>query len=95
MNTEFNYYSFMLNNRERIYYSSVYHETAEEILDWAARYNFITEKDISNCNNVKRLLPDEVQLRNQTLYEAWWEKLQSDTCKSGKAPPTIGEVQLD
>lgn len=92
---EFNYYSFFLQGKERIFYTYVTLDTKEEILKWAKDFNFIKETDIPKCNNIRLLSPKEVKEKNKTLYEEWWEKHKNDKSLSGKTPPTIGEVQLD
>lgn len=48
---DFNYYSFILNGEERIFYTYVTLDK-EEILDWALRYNFIKKSDVENCSNI-------------------------------------------
>ena len=92
---DFNYYSFILNEQERIYYTYETHSTKEEILDWAVRYNFISEKDIEKCSEVRMLSADEVDERNKELYKLWWNEHKNDNSLCGAIPPTIGEVQLD
>lgn len=91
----FNYYSFILNGQEKIYYTYVVHDTTEEILEWAERFGFIQENDIPNCTNVRVLSMKEVEERNKKLYNLWWNKHHNDAHISGMVPPTIGEVQLN
>lgn len=91
---DFNYYSFFLNEEERIFYTYVKLDT-EEILDWAIRYSFIDKNDIDKCSNIRALTPEEVERRNKELYKEWWEEHKNDTSLCGKIPPTIGEVQLN
>jgi len=92
---DFNYYSFILNGAERIFYTYVTLDNEEDILSWAVRYGFIKESDISNCNNARLLTPEEVEKRNKELYKAWWEQHKNEGSLSGKIPPTIGEAQLN
>ena len=47
----FNYYSFKLNEQERIYYTYEKHTSKEVILDWAVLYNFILTEDVEKCKN--------------------------------------------
>lgn len=91
---DFNYYSFFLNGEERIFYTYVKLD-ADEILDWAIRYGFISRTDIEKCSNMRALTPDEVKEKEKKLYKEWWEEHKNDTSLSGKAPPTIGEAQLN
>lgn len=92
---EFNYYSFILNGKERIYYTYVTNDTEQEILDWAVRFNFIDESEIKKCSNVRALTSSEVEARNKELYKEWWNEHKDDDSLCGKIPPTIGEVQLN
>lgn len=91
----FNYYAFDLDGDERIFYTYVTLNDAEDILSWAVRYGFIKECDIENCSNVRFLSPVEVENRNKALYKEWWERHKNDESLSGQMPPTIGEVQLN
>ena len=91
----FNYYSFYLRGVERIYYTSVTHDSAEEILDWAVRFNFIHEEDVPLCSNARLLPEEEVKQRNAVLYGLWWDKHKDSGSLSGRIPPTIGEVLLN
>lgn len=91
----FNYYSFWLRGKERIYYTYVTNDTEEEILDWAIRFGFIDEEDKEQCSNVRALSPAQVQERNKALYRDWWDEHKNDDTLSGKIPPTIGEAQLN
>ena len=91
---DFNYYSFVLNGEERIFFTYVELDT-DEILDWAVYYGFIEKSDVEKCNNIRALTPNEVEERNKKLYKKWWEEHKNDTSLSGKIPPTIGEVQLN
>lgn len=91
---DFNYYSFILNGEERIFYTYVTLDKVE-ILDWALRYNFIKKSDVENCSNVKALTPSEVEAKNKALYKEWWENHKNDDSLCGKIPPTIGEAQLN
>jgi len=90
----FNFYSFFLRGEERIYYAYIKNETEEEILDWAARFNFIKEEDFKDCSNIRELSHEEVKERNQALYKEWYEKYKDSPSLCGMAPPTIGEVLL-
>lgn len=92
---KFHYYSFILNGRERIFYTYGELVTEDDILEWAVRFCFIKEEDMENCCSVRELDQEEVQERNDALYEEWWEIHKNDDFLSGKIPPTIGEVQLD
>ena len=92
---KFNYYSFFLRGEERIYYTYVTNETAEEILEWAARFSFIREDDIPLCSNARLIPEEEVKARNDALYKEWWNKHKDDGFLSCKIPPTIGEAQLN
>jgi len=91
----FNYYSFILRGKERIYCTSVTHDTESEILEWAARFEFINENDIEICSDARALTPGEVEERNKALYKEWWEVHKNADSSSGKIPPMIGEAQLD
>ena len=92
---DFNYYSFVLNGEERIFYSYVTLDDEEDILSWAVRYGFIKESDTDSCSNIRLLTADEVEKRNAELYREWWAKHKNDSSLSGKVPQTIGEVQLN
>lgn len=97
---DFNYYSFILNGVERIYYTDVTNSTEKEILDWAERYGFIDEEDFCKCTNVRSLTQEEVDKRNKEIYKEWWKqrelkRLSGEDVSLILIPPTIGEVQLN
>lgn len=100
-NMGFNYYSFVLDGKERIYYTYVVNSTEEDILDWAVRFSFIDDKDKEKCSNVKPLTDEEVEEKNRELYKVWWEKREKlkmssvDELDLPSIPPSIGEVQLN
>ena len=91
---DFYYYSFLLRDEERIFYTDILLDNQEDILQWALRFNFIQETDIFLCSNVRLLSPDEVIEKNKIMYREWWEKHKNDVSLCGKIPPTIGEVLL-
>lgn len=97
----FNFYSFILNGEEKIYYTSVINGTKEEILEWATRFGFIGEEDIPNCINVRSLSFAEVELRNSILYKEFLEERSRliekgvDIFELPMIPPLIGDAQLD
>lgn len=96
--SDFYYYSFILNGKERIYYSYVYNDSEEEILEWAENFGFIEKSDIPKCKNVRELSPEEVEQRNKVLYQEWFKKREEKLAKGEydfSVPPTIGEVQLN
>ena len=96
----FNYYSFVLNGKERIYYTYVTINTEKEILEWAERYGFINCEDFSKCTNIKQLSQNEIEEKNKSLYKKWWNEREQRR-KAGEdvsfmlIPPTIGETQLN
>ena len=91
----FNYYSFILNGKERIYYTYAINDTKEEILDWAEMFSFISESEVNKCTNVRALTSSEVEARNKELYKQWWNEHKNDDSLCGQIPPTIGEAQLN
>ena len=91
----FNYYSFVLNGEERIFYTYVILEDKKDILLWAVRYDFIKEGDMEKCSSVRSLPLCEVKARNKELYKKWWNEHKNDSSLSGKIPLTIGKVQLN
>lgn len=93
---DFNYYSFVLNGEERIYYTYISNDNELEILEWAERFGFIKLEDFEKCTNVRKIPQGEVDRRNKELYSKWWEEHQYDNPAFSKGfPPTIGEVQLN
>lgn len=92
----FNYYSFILDGKERIYYTCVSNDNELEILEWAERYGFIQPGDFQKCTNIRKIHQSEVDKRNQELYKVWWEQHKNDDFLFSEGlPPTIGEVELD
>lgn len=97
---DFNYYSFVLNGEERIYYTYISNDNELEILEWAERFGFLKEDDFSKCTNIRQISREEVNRRNKELYKEWWDKrelkrLSGEDVSPILMPPTIGEVQLN
>lgn len=93
---DFNYYSFVLNGEERIYYTYISNDTELEILEWAERFGFVRLEDFDKCTNMRQLPQEEVDRRNKELYSIWWEEHKNDNPAFSRGfPPTIGEVQLN
>ncbi|SEU22317.1 hypothetical protein SAMN05443270_3469 [Lacrimispora sphenoides] len=97
---DFNYYSFVLNDVERIYYTYVSNDSEQEILEWAEKFGFINYDDFSKCTDIRKIPQEEVDSRNKNLYKEWWErrekrKLSGEDVSFDLIPPTIGEVQLN
>lgn len=93
---DFNYYSFVLNEEEKIYYTKVMNNSKLEILEWAEQFNFVKREEFEKCANVRQISKSEVIKRNKELYKRWWENHKSDNPMFFNGiPPTIGEAQLD
>ena len=95
----FYYYSFILNGRERIFYTYCGLDK-DEILRWAENYHFIEKEDFVHCKDMRELSEKEVKERNKELYRKWWNKreerrLKGEDVSCDLIPPTIGEGQLN
>lgn len=96
----YNYYSFILNEKEHLFYTSRKLSSKEDILDHAIQFSFIEENDITKCNNIKELSLDEINKRREELYKKWWadreeRRLSGEDVSYMLIPPAIGGVQLD
>lgn len=92
----FYYYMFKLNKKEYYYYTSIPELDENEIIEHAARYGLIEEKDIPNCKNVREISLDEVKEIERELYQEWWAERERKIANGEFVglPPHIG-VQLD
>ena len=100
LSNDFYYYSFVLNDVERIYYTYIGNDNEQEILEWAERFGFIDSDDFSKCTNIRQIPQKEVEARNKELYKKWWgerekRRLSGEDVSLDLIPPTIGEVQLN
>lgn len=95
----FNYYSFILEDKEYIFYTT--RDLSEnEIIDWARDYSFIGNQDISKCHSPRKLSNTEIKERNKLLYTEWYNdrekrKALGEDTSYDCIPPTIKAVQID
>lgn len=95
----FNYYLFILEDKECVFYTTR-NLSENEIINWAKDYSFINSDDISKCHSPRKLSYIEVKERNKILYKEWYNdrekrKALGEDVSCNFIPPTISSVQLD
>ena len=95
----FNYYSFILNDKEYVFYTSRV-LSKDEIIEWAQDYSYIKESDMPKCHSPKLISKSEIDKRNKILYEKWYNdrekrKALGEDVSYDIIPPTISAVQID
>lgn len=94
----FNYYSFILKDKEYVFYTSrVLSE--DEIIEWAQDYSYIQESDVPKCHSPRVISRIQIAERNKILYDQWYNdrekrKALGDDVSYDRIPPTILAVQI-
>lgn len=92
------YYLIVVRDKKKYYYTTEINSDSKEIIDWAVRFAYVLEKDISKITEAREVPIEEVRKLEKVLYDVWWKE-RLEKIERGEevdvVPPLLPAVQLN